>query len=113
MKKLLKSIWKQSYGQYNFAELKNGKVYYISTGKRIPEHCITFPKYKRLPDGFYGLSKYICGGAAGCRIGKPAAKCSAKGVVNKRQCGKYSLIKITNFFLSINNLLNIIEDMSK
>lgn len=110
MKKLLKLISKHSSHQRHFAELKNNVTYYITSGRKIPEHCICYPKYKKLKDGFYRLNKYICSGNSGCRIGKPSPKCVKDGIVNSRQCGKYVLDKITNFLLSTEDLKNIVKD---
>lgn len=110
MKYLLKLVSKYSNMQYHFAELKNNVAYYVTSGRKIPEHCICYPKYKKLKDGFYILNKYICSGNSGCRIGKPSPKCVKEGIVNPRQCGKYMLDKINNFLLNLDDLKNIIKE---
>ena len=111
MRHLLKLISKYSNETYKFAELKNGIAYYVASGRKIPEHCIRYPKYKKLKDGFYKLSPYTCDGNSGCRIGKPSLKCIKRGIVIPRQCGKYSLSKINNFLLSVDSLKSIIKEV--
>ncbi len=105
MKELLQAISKHSMER--FLEIKNGIPYYITTGKVIPAHCIRMPQRDDWNDGFYSLDPYICNGSHGCRVGKPATRCVAMGIVNPNQCGKYTVDQIRNHHLDTNQLCHI------
>lgn len=110
MKKLLKSIQRSTGNRYRFAELRDGKAYYLSSGKQIPEHCISLPKRNRLKDGFYKLSSHTCGGT--CRIGSPSARCMSRRIADKTQCAKYVLYKIGSFNLNAHAIVSIIKELA-
>lgn len=110
MKQLLKLISKHTKGRYKFAEVRNNIAYYVACGRKIPEHCIRYPKQKKMSDGVYKLNEYTCGGSyGGCRIGKPSQKCIERGIMNPNQCGRYVFDDIGNFLLTPEELKEIVK----
>lgn len=86
-----------------FAELRNGKVTFVSSGEPIPSDLIRHPPSV---DDFYLLSASTCGGSNGCAIGAPLTACDG---YSPDKCGTYTLDNIKYASMKIEQVLELLR----
>jgi len=94
--------------RYSFAELRDGKVTEVLTGKRIPKKHINKKCLEMRTDGFYRLCPYTCDGT--CDIGKPAEKCMQSGITSPTKCGKYFLDTIGTITVNVDRMCALLAE---
>jgi hypothetical protein len=104
-RKQLKRI-EQHVDIYSFAELRDGKVTEVLTGKTVPKKHINKKCLENRNDGFYRLCPYTCDGT--CEIGKPAEKCQQIGIDVPAKCGKYFLETIGVITVDIDRIVALL-----